>query len=268
MMSSARDAVFRCEQLHGALGDGQLALAREGLRLQLVFVDGAHHQRRAVGPGERADPLELLFAVFQVDRVDDALALAVGQRQFDGPRIGGVDHDRRFDLADQLRRRRAGCPSISSRSRGLQADVDDVRAVAHLAPRDLAGLFPLLFRDQVLEQARADDVGALADDQRAVALFGFDQLDAGIVGAVRRRRDLRGASALDHRSRWRVMCAGVVPQQPPTMLSQPWSTNCSNCAPASRASPGTCLLRWAARRSDSRRCAWSPSRAACGCGRS
>ena len=34
------------------------------------------------------DALELLLAVFEVDRVDDALALAVGQRQFH--RLGSV----------------------------------------------------------------------------------------------------------------------------------------------------------------------------------
>ena len=68
---------------------------------------------------------------------------------------------------------------------GLQADVDDVRAVLHLLARDLRRLFPFLFGDQVLEGARADDVGALADDQRAIAVFRLHQLDAGIVSAVR-----------------------------------------------------------------------------------
>ena len=48
-------------------------------------------------------------------------------------------------------------------------DIDDVRAVANLPARDFAGLLPLFFRDHLLEQARADYVGALAhvDEQRA-----------------------------------------------------------------------------------------------------
>ena len=91
----------------------------------------------------------------------------------------------------------------------------------HLPARDLGGLFPLLLGHHVLEQARADDVGALADDQRPVALLGLHQFDAGVVGAV---RDCSGTargrlpSAICAMAR---MCAAVVPQQPPTMLSQP-----------------------------------------------
>ena len=68
----------------------------------LIFIDAADHERRAVGFGERADALEFFFAVFEIDGVDDALALAVGERQLDRFGVGGIDHDRRFDLADQL----------------------------------------------------------------------------------------------------------------------------------------------------------------------
>ena len=38
-----------------ALGDRELALAREGLGLLRVLVDAADHQRRAVAPRERHD---------------------------------------------------------------------------------------------------------------------------------------------------------------------------------------------------------------------
>ena len=52
------------------------------------------------------------------------------------------------------------------------------------------------------------------------------------------------------------MCAAVVPQQPPTMLSQPWSTNCSSWRGERFGRlAGTGRPRWAGRRSDSRRCA-------------
>ena len=60
-------------------------------------------------------------------------------------------------------------------------------------------------------------------------LLGFHQFDAGIVGAMRRRLEPRAArwpSAICAMAR---MCAGVVPQQPPTMFSQPCSTNFSSC---------------------------------------
>ena len=98
------------------------------------------------------DPLELLFAVFEVDRIDDALALAVGQRQVRWRlRIGGVDHDGRLDDADQLFVELRDVVHLVAIG-ALQADVDDVRAVLHLAPRDLDGFFPFLGGDQVLEE--------------------------------------------------------------------------------------------------------------------
>ena len=138
-----------------------------------MLVNRAHDQRRPVPARQRAHALEFLFAVFQVDRVDDALALAISQRQFQRARIGGVDHHRRLDLSNQLlveRRRIAQFVALGA----LEAHIHNLRAVAHLAPRNLAGLFPLFFRDKILEQARADYVGALADDQRPVTLLGLD----------------------------------------------------------------------------------------------
>ncbi len=119
--------------------------------------------------------------------------------------------------------------AISSRSVRLQADVDDVGAVADLPAGDFGGLFPFLGGDQVLEEARADDVGALADDEGAVGVFRLDQFDAGIVGAV-------GGGLGDAEVCPATICAmarmwaGVVPQQPPTRLSQPWSTKFSSWA--------------------------------------
>ncbi len=68
MMSSGGMPYFSVSSLHRALRDGEFALAREGLRLLLIFVDGADDQRRAVGLRQRADALELLLAVFEVDR--------------------------------------------------------------------------------------------------------------------------------------------------------------------------------------------------------
>ena len=68
MSSGAECRTFRSAACTERCGDRELALAREGLRLQLVFVDGADDQRRAVALGDRADALEFLFAVLQVDR--------------------------------------------------------------------------------------------------------------------------------------------------------------------------------------------------------
>ena len=83
MISSGAMPYFSVSRPTGALGDSQLALAREGLRLLLVFVDAAHDQRRAVRLGDGAGALEFFFAVLEVDGVDDGLALAIRQRQLD-----------------------------------------------------------------------------------------------------------------------------------------------------------------------------------------
>ena len=96
-------------------------------------------------------------------------------------------------LRHQLLVERIGMSFISSRSVALQAHVDDVRAVLDLPARDFAGLFPLLLGDHVLEQARADDVGSLADDQRPVAVFRFHQFDPGIIRPMRSRGKPRAA---------------------------------------------------------------------------
>ena len=86
MMFSAWMPYFPVSRSCGALGDFEFALTRKGLRLHRVFVDAADDQRRAVGARQRAHALEFLLAVFEVDRIDDAFALAIGERELDGAR--------------------------------------------------------------------------------------------------------------------------------------------------------------------------------------
>ncbi len=181
------EAIVFPQQARRTLGDGQLALAAEGLGLHRILVNAAHHQSGAVAPRQRHHVGEFLLAVLQVDGIDQALALAVGQRQLHRLGIGGVNHDRRLDLADQLLVKRRDVGDLVAVG-ALQADVGDLRAVADLAAGDLAGLLPLLGRDQVLEGARADDVGALADQQRPVGGLRLHRIDAGVKGAGAGRR--------------------------------------------------------------------------------
>ena len=120
-----------------------------------------------------------------------------------------------------------------------------------------------------LKSARADDVGALADD----AAGGWSprprpgrcrSRSARCVGAGSARGVLPSTICAMAR-----MWAGVVPQQPPTMLSQPWSTNFSSwrgerlgrlqVLAVLVGQPGVGIAGDARRR---------PSRGACGCGRS
>ena len=191
-------AVLRGQERVAAARDLELALAGEGLRLLRVLVDDAEDHRRAVAPEQRRHVGDPLLAVLEVDGVDDRLALAVGQRHLDRRRVGGVDHDRRLD--------RAAEPSVELADRGplvalggLQADVDDLRAALDLAARDLGRLVPVAGRHQVAELPRADDVGALAHQQRPVVGGGLDQLDAGERRAPRAAAAVAaGAAARDH----------------------------------------------------------------------
>ena len=119
---------------------------------QLVLIDAAHHERRAVLARQRADQLEFFLTVFEIDGIDDALALAVSERQLHRLRVGGVDHDGRFDLANQLFVEGRDVGDLVAIAR-LQADIDDMRAIADLPARDLSRLFPLFGGDHVLEEA-------------------------------------------------------------------------------------------------------------------
>ena len=79
----------------------------------------------------------------------------------------------------------------------LEADVDNLRTVLDLPSGDFTGLVPLLLGDRLREQPRTGGVGPLADNQRAIALFRFHELDTGVVGATRR---------FVHTVRWMIGC--------------------------------------------------------------
>ncbi len=203
------EAVFFGEQFVTALGNFAFALASEGLGLQLVFVDAAANDGGAEIVGEGDNLLEFFLAVFQVDGIDDGLALAIGKGLHDGGGIGGVDHHRDFYFADQLFVERRNVFFLIALG-ALQADIDDVSAAANLAAGDFAGFLPLFIGDQVLEEARADDVGALADQQGPGAVFGFDGFDSGIDGAMRLRGALARLFAFGHlRERADVLLGGA-----------------------------------------------------------
>ena len=158
---------------------------------------------------------------------------------------------------------------ISSRSVVCRQTSMMCAPLRHLPARDLGGLFPLLLGDQVLEQARADHVGALADDQRAVAVLGLHQFDAGIVGAMLAARQRARASCPRPSARWRG-CARAWCRSSRRRCSASRDRRTSRAAPpaipASRrycpfgvGQPGVRIA------GDARA---TPSRAASGCGRS
>ena len=139
------DAVALGQNLVRALGDRELARARDRLRLLLVFVDTADHQRRAVAARERHHALETFFAVLEVDRIDDRLARRALERLFDRDGVGRIDHQRNFYLLD-LDFEKAGKVGDLVAVGVLQTDVEHVGAAAHLQAADLRRLLQLALR--------------------------------------------------------------------------------------------------------------------------
>src|SRR6185437_6138894 len=146
-----RNPVLRREKLNRSLRNSKLPLTRERLGLDLVLINAPDHKRRAEFSRHWADALELLLSILQVDGIDNALALAIGERELDRSGIGGVDHHWRFDLANQLLVEERYVSGLIAIAR-LEANIDDMRAIADLPARDLGRLFPLLFADHLLEE--------------------------------------------------------------------------------------------------------------------
>ena len=57
-------------------------------------------------------------------------------------------------------------------------------AAFYLATGDFSGFFPLFGGDEILESARTDHVGALANNEWPSAFLSFDHFDAGVDGAM------------------------------------------------------------------------------------
>ena len=75
--------------------------------------------------------------------------------------------------------------------RVLQADVDDLRPGLDLRPPHLGGGLETALGDELLEGPRAEDVGALADELRAVVLGQLHRLETGDQAAVMVRQPPR-----------------------------------------------------------------------------
>ena len=192
-----------------------------------------HDQRRAEAAGQRHHLLEALLAVLEVDRVDDRLALAVGERRsITCSSVESIISGTRTFLITMLEEGVDVGELVAVRVG--QADVDDLAPRASPAARAISlasSNFPATISS--LNFLRADHVGALADDHRAVVLVR--------PPGSRRRRAIERSCVTGTRGRLASaiaaiarMCAGVVPQQPPTTFSQPCSQKRRAPAPASR----------------------------------
>ena len=161
------------------------------------------------------------------DRVHHRLALQAFQPGLDHREFRGVDHHRHArDVGlgrDQVEERRHRLLGIEQAL--VHVHVDDLRAVLDLIARDRERRRVVAGGDELAELRRAGDVGALADiDERNFRrererLRGRTGAASGGISGI-----LRGALPATARAMAR-MWSGVVPQQPPTMLTRPASAN-------------------------------------------
>jgi hypothetical protein len=75
-----------------------------------------------------------------------------------------------------------------------------MRAAFHLPACDFGGFLPLFRGDEFFELARADHVGAFADDQGPRAFLCFDHVDAAVDGPMARTRRVAGDFLFRHLS--------------------------------------------------------------------
>ncbi len=245
-----RKADLLGQQLVGPPADPHLVADLGRLAL---FVKRHHDHRRAVAADQPRPRRNSCLAVLQADRVDDRLALHALQAGFEHRPLRAVDHDRH--AADvRLGRNQVQEPRhhrFAVQQGVVHVDVDDAGARLDLLPRDLDRLFELLFADQPSELARAGDVGPLADhDEIRVRT----QRQRFLAAQPRLALDRRPRARRRHPAPARAICSiyrGVVPQQPPTMFSQPLSRELAlTSLPSSGATGRSRQIRSAARRWD------------------
>src|SRR3984893_10174904 len=162
----------------GALTDTDLVLVSRGLAL---FVEGHHHDRRAIFQNSSGVFAKLLFAFFQGDRVHDPLALKALEPCLDDLPFRGVDHKGHlgdFGFASQQLKIACHCRHAVDHAL-VHADVEDVRAILNLLPGYAYSFFILAVLDQLRKLGRTGHIGQLTDDD----------VDAGLLGEWLRSRE-------------------------------------------------------------------------------
>ena len=161
-----------------ALADADLVLVSRGLAL---FVEGHHHRRRAIFEHCRGVLAKLLFAFFQRDRVDDALALQALEPCLDDLPFRGVHHEGHFgDFGLARQQLQEACHGRDAVDHALvHADVEDIRAVLDLLPGYAYRVLIFALLDQLRELGRTGHIGPLTDHD----------VDAGLLGEWLRSRE-------------------------------------------------------------------------------
>ena len=134
----------------GALADADLLVKRSRLP---VFVERHHYHRRAVFQHFGGVLAELLLAFLERNRVDDSLPLQALQSRLDHFPLRRVHHEGHLGdfrlTAQQLQEPRHRGDAVNHPL--VHADVDHVRAVFHLLPRDADRFLVVAFLDELCE---------------------------------------------------------------------------------------------------------------------
>ena len=112
-----------------ALGD--LQLAHGGLRHAglWILVDGQCHTSSAILFQKWTDAIHPLFAILQIDRIDDATPRRVLQSSLEYIRLRRIDHQRRIHLPHKSRDR-FGHITYAISADEINTDIQDMRTIA------------------------------------------------------------------------------------------------------------------------------------------
>ena len=170
---------------------------------------------------------ERVLALLERDRVHHRLALHAFEAGLDHREFRGIDHHRHArDVGlgrDQIEERRHRLLGIEQAL--VHVDVDDLRAVLDLIARDGERGGVVAGGDELAKARRAGDVGALADIDERDFRRQRERFEAGQPQPRRHARESAAASCPRRRAAMARMWSGVVPQQPPTMLTRPAAAN-------------------------------------------
>ncbi len=157
------------------LGDGQLGVLGAGLPL---LVDGQCDHGSAVLADQlhgRGVARGRAVTVLEVDRVDDGASAEVLQTCLQHGRLGRVEHDRQRRCGGETRSELAHVGDTVATD-VVDAQVQQVGAVAGLRAGDLHAAVPVLGEHGLAERLAAVGVRALADHQHRRVLFERDRL--------------------------------------------------------------------------------------------
>ena len=189
------EASLTGQEVVRATEDRDLPVDRLGLAL---LVERHDDRRRAVAANRPRLLEERLLALFQRDRVHDALPLETLEPGLERREARAVDHDRearglglRREQVEEGRHRLLGVEEV-----GIHVHVEQVRPTAHLLERHVDRALEVVRFHEPPELGRAGDIRPLTDDDETRLGANQERLETGESRQPRR---------LGHSTRWQAL---------------------------------------------------------------